>query len=366
MSPRKSSGFTLIELAIVMTIIGVVMAFLMQGLAEVQFMARAKRMASAMEAIHQAAVDYVVDNYTTIDANLAGGGTLLDQPITVLQTAGNLSANVETTDPWGNAYEFSVCRPAAGSLRVTVTSGALTGSLDLRDAAYVASRITNVEAALTGQTLPAYTSFNAGVACFGAAVPNNAVATLETVGSTQVLSDFLYRNPVPGHPEANTMFADLTMDPGTNIAVGSGGEVQLATGAGLRGATGSTVVLEDGAAMQMEGTADIEMVGQGRFLGNALMDKAIVTNNTTVTAPWCEKVGKTAVGYAAITAFGINQGAGVGVVVTSCQAYLEAVVAGSAAAPAQWRVKLRCQKTDGSWTEPLGAESLIEISAKCI
>jgi hypothetical protein len=213
---------------------------------------RAAVTAQQQKQIIAAGSTYIQQNSVAIQASAtATVPTILT--ITKLQTAG-LPASFSSTNPYGQTWQVEVLQPTPGNLQALAMStggtalpdaqggkimaivGASGGIIPQNDSGIYPGAAANAYGAFAGWTIPTanYTSVTGG-----------HLAALLTFNNGQLVSNYLYRNAVPGQPQLNQMGTALDMN---GNAINNASQVNT----GILAATGNTTV---GGTLGVTGTA---------------------------------------------------------------------------------------------------------------
>jgi hypothetical protein len=180
----------------------------------------------------------------------------------MLQTAG-LPATFSPTNPFGQTWQVEVLQPTAGNLQAFALSTGGTSLTDLQ-----AAKIANIVGAIGG-FLPQNDSglYPGGSAnAYGTAggwgplsttnypnITGGHLAALLNFTNGQLVSNFLYRNSVPGQPQLNTMNTPIQF--GTSAVQTSGGACVAADLGKLSRDTTGHVLMCDGSNWKTQGSA---------------------------------------------------------------------------------------------------------------
>lgn len=196
--------------------------------------------ASVMQTINNAAADYIKTYYATLESSIPVGGAPTQVPISALVSTGFLPPNFNPYNDYGQQYYVSVAQPVAGSLTaVTGTTGGkpmpttITGEIagligaqggfipdSTMQSAFKSAGICQGSCAQGSHNawqIPNISAYAPG----GNPGPGHLVGYL-TYNPQELLGDNLYRNQVPGQPNATAMNTSMSLNPtlaGTGAAM---------------------------------------------------------------------------------------------------------------------------------------------------
>lgn len=219
---RNSSGFLTIEIIGAIFIATLLTLGLMQWQDSALEDMRGQQAAQHHKQVVDAALKYIKDNHATITAT-ATAAVPVRVTVAMLQAAPGryLDAAFSPNNSFGQTACVLVLQPVANKISALVVTENGKAIAD-KDIHYVAS-LTGKGAGAVSSTAPtlsqgAYGSFSVPLApfnsqnCSGTAVNAGHLANyLYFDGEGDLLADYLYRDAVPGHPEANTMNTPLIM-----------------------------------------------------------------------------------------------------------------------------------------------------------
>lgn len=194
--------------------------------------------------INQAAADHAAtfsdatskwmkDNYSAIDA----AATPLAQ-YTATAVASYLPPAFNVVSPYGQSYSIRVYKAAPGQLQVmaVTTGGETVGEQNIRKIAQlIGAKGGFVSSADTTKAQGAYGGWSMPFSNFGATPGAGKLAVALFFQDGALVSDYLYRNSVPGHPELNRMNTAIDM---AGNDVSNGGTVSAKRGAFSRDGAG--------------------------------------------------------------------------------------------------------------------------------
>jgi len=209
---RLQAGFTLIEVMVVcvviMTMIGLGSAVTTHYLDNITNQTIANNVNSDITAVTQ----YIKDNNAIITSQ-ATSSTPVTITTSMLQTAKYLSSSLASTDSYGQSYEFLVLQPSANVLQTLMvsTGGSAMTDLNLR-------RIAQMVGGPGGYILSSASTVAQGsswgpitLSSYGVSPGAGHLAAALFFSDGSLVSDYVYRNAVSGHPELNTMTTPLVM-----------------------------------------------------------------------------------------------------------------------------------------------------------
>lgn len=251
---RKSrySGFTLIECLFVL-IIASIASISAMGYYN-SYINNLNNQISADQAkiVSDASARYIKDNYAAVIA-IAGPTTPASITVAMLSATGYLSTGFSSTNPYGQTYQVLAREPAVNQLEtmVVTTGGMAIPELSIRRI----SQLIGAKGGFISSTNPAvvqgsFGGWQTALANYSIAPGAGHYAASLFFQNGQVVNDYLYRNSVPGHPELNTMNANVDMN-GNTI-----GNANTVTANNLNGTNinGTTVTATSVSAPSISGT----------------------------------------------------------------------------------------------------------------
>lgn len=210
---RLQRGFTAIEMMVVMIVSISALALGGQWMSNYSDNMLNQAAADHAKSVADAATRYIKDNYSAVTA-VATPTTPASITVPMLQSTNYLPASFTANSPYGQSYSILALEPVAGQLQtLIVTNGGDTISeLNLRRVAqligakggYVSlTASTNATGSYGGWTMP--------LASYGVSPGAGHVAVALFFQDGSLVSDYVYRNAVAGHPELNTMNTPLIM-----------------------------------------------------------------------------------------------------------------------------------------------------------
>lgn len=216
---RRQRGVTLIEAALALGIVTVVIAGFAALLAQSSEATRAQSAGAQLKTVTAAAQSYAKANFTALQTQAAGGGFAV--PLSTLTAGGFLPQNFVNTNPYGQGYTIlvqPVPGPAAVDVLIATFGGTSIPDRLIAKAASVADAAGGYVSAQNPTTIQgAYGGWQDSTArwAFGGAPTSGRLAATLSFKNGQI-AEFLYRDQVPGHPEANRMETALDLG-GNNI-----------------------------------------------------------------------------------------------------------------------------------------------------
>lgn len=240
---RLQRGFTAIEMMVVMIVSISALALGGQWITNYSDNMLNQAAADHAKSVSDAATRYIKDNYSAVTA-VATPTTPASITVAMLQSTNYLPASFTANSPYGQSYSILALEPVAGQLQtLIVTNGGDTISeLNLRRVAqligakggYVSSTAsTNATGSYGGWTMP--------LASYGVSPGAGHVAVALFFQDGSLVSDYVYRNAVSGHPELNTMNTPLIM-----ASVQTSGAACTTTGSIARDSNGAVLSCQGG------------------------------------------------------------------------------------------------------------------------
>ncbi|MGA4239987.1 shufflon system plasmid conjugative transfer pilus tip adhesin PilV [Ralstonia nicotianae] len=211
-------GFTAIELIVVLIVsvaaIGLGGQYL-TSYADAQFNQAA---ADHMKTVSDAAVKYIKDNYAAITAT-ATATTPAVITVATLKSTSYLTSSVTDQNAYEQTYQILALQPAANKLQtlIVTTSGETIPEMSIRRIA----QLSGARGGFISTTNPttavgSYGGWQVSLASYGVSPGAGHVATALFFDDGALVSDYLYRGVVPGHPELNRMNTAIDMG-GNNL-----------------------------------------------------------------------------------------------------------------------------------------------------
>ncbi len=208
---KRQKGVSLVETLGVLAVSGTLLAgmtFLAQQWTE---RIRGSNTALWHQTLNAAVTAYVKDNYATLVAT-ASASTPVAVSVPTLQAGNYLSPGFAVANSYGQVGCALVLQPVANRLEVLV-AGEGGRALSEFDAGPIAAEIGSSGGFMYSATNArgAFGNWNINTAnytsstCSGTAATTGRIASLLWFTDGQLLADYVYRNTVAGHPEANSM-----------------------------------------------------------------------------------------------------------------------------------------------------------------
>lgn len=170
-------------------------------------------------AIMDGATAYIRANYSTV---LTAANPLVTYSTTDI--AANLGSNFATVNPYGQSYSIRVNKTAANKLEtmVVTTGGETISESNLRQIAQMMGGAGGFVSSLdTSKAQGSYGGWSMPFTNYGGTPGGGKIAGAVFFSDGQVVSDYLYRNAVAGHPEYNQMNTALGMNANNISNVGT-------------------------------------------------------------------------------------------------------------------------------------------------
>lgn len=206
---RVSRGFISIEVLITLVVVIAGMTLGLQWLQSDSDQKINQAAAEHAKQITDAANRFIKDNYSTVVAAAAPLATYTPATISTY-----LPSNFNTTSPYGQTYSIRVYQPSANKLEtmIVTTGGETIAETSLRKIAQLMGAAGGyVSSSNTAVAQGAYGGWQINFANYGATPGAGKLAMALFFQDESLVSDYLYRNAVPGHPELNQMNTPLNM-----------------------------------------------------------------------------------------------------------------------------------------------------------
>lgn len=214
---RIQRGYTLIEMAVVLIVVGIASAWGVQYYSENMDRLNDQNVAEYTRDYLNAASRYIQENSAAIAA-VATNTTPAVITTTMLKSAGTppyLSSQVSNTNFYGQAYNVYVLQPTANQFQaLLLTSGGETipeasllriSKMIGKSGGFVSSNSNTVATGAMGGWGPIT------LASYGVSPGGGHVAAALFFQDGALVSDYVYRNAVAGRPELNSMNTPLNM-----------------------------------------------------------------------------------------------------------------------------------------------------------
>lgn len=244
-------GFTAIETIVVLIVSVAAMSLGATYLSNYSDNLVNQSAAEHAKSVADAANDYIKDNYAAIAA-VATPTTPATITVAMLQSTNYLPSSFTANSPYGQSYSILALEPTAGKLQtLIVTSGGDTiGELNLRRTAQlIGARGGYVSSTSTTTAQGSYGGWSVPLASYGVAPGAGHLAIALFFQDDSLVSDYVYRNSVSGHPELNTMNTPLIMASTQTL-----GAACTTTGAIAQDGNGTVVSCQSG-TWQQQGSA---------------------------------------------------------------------------------------------------------------
>jgi len=220
MNSKKQAGMTLIEVTASLAIMGLVMVMAQNLASKYLDDTRNEVVAAQTKQVIDAYQAYIKENYATV---VAGSTASAPMNITVatLVAANNLPTGYSAVNAFGQTITAYALEPVANQITaVVVTTGGTT--INDSDLGYIAAAASKdgtkagaVRSTDTASLSGAMGGWSVPLAAYGVTPGAGHLGGAIWFSATgSVLSDYIYRNAVPGHPEANRM--NTVLDLGGN------------------------------------------------------------------------------------------------------------------------------------------------------
>ena len=225
MKKTKQSGFTLIELVIALTVIGVLMPIVYQHWQIGYIAEQQSHAADQLRQVNDASDAYIKRHFDTLLSSTtpsSGPQITIDQ----LVNDGLLPEGFRNSNIWGQSYEIYVRKPHENTLNsITITRGGREhkegDSFATLTVPGAALRLGGAGGFVPTGALPgqqdgtlhgAAGGFILDLAALGITSPGPGhLGAYSAFDEYDLGTDYLYRGEVPGHPEYNQMQTELDM-----------------------------------------------------------------------------------------------------------------------------------------------------------
>lgn len=224
------SGFSLLELIVVVSLIAAATPVLMQLVSSRRSDVREQAVAQEMKRFAGGASAYLKENFTSLYAAAGTSGTVAVSAANLV-VAGSLPSTFQAVNGFGQTHCLLVRRsPSATGTKKLIEAFAVTeGGRDIKPnrvpfvaamigaeggAVETVSGVSTIRGAYGGYQLLAAPYQSAS--CTGTAISPGRIVAALFLDNQNLIADYLYRYEVPGRPEANTMSTNINMG-GNNL-----------------------------------------------------------------------------------------------------------------------------------------------------
>lgn len=299
---RRNKGFSLLEIGAALVVVGLMSAAISVQIADYTVQRKAKNAADKLSVVHEAANGYIKANYSALMNDTTGGRKVVisagrksinDQPpIDSLQRKGFLPSGFIDNNTYGQQHSLIIRQvsPTSGDpyLEAIVTThggqaipddqlGRVSGYVGVSGGYYGGRDINSSDANMIVGNYGGWRSAVSDWAGGGVPLTPGHVQSTLAFENGNLLTDYLYRNEVPGVPEANRMHTSIDLN-SNNIR-----NIDTITGVAKSG-KGSIVTI-DGNLQALDVWADkLSVADESEFGGNATFRKNVaVTDNVTAS-----------------------------------------------------------------------------------
>ena len=374
MKKTKQSGFTLIELVIALTVIGVLMPIVYQHWQIGYIAEQQSHAADQLRQVNDASDAYIKRHFDTLLSSTtpsSGPQITIDQ----LVNDGLLPEGFRNSNIWGQSYEIYVRKPHENTLNsITITRGGREhkegDSFATLTVPGAALRLGGAGGFVPTGALPgqqdgtlhgAAGGFILDLAALGITSPGPGhLGAYSAFDEYDLGTDYLYRGEVPGHPEYNQMQTELDM---TGHGIENVGSVQYVSRTVTDGESCST---EDEGKMFLDELQGMYLCRNGMLVlmadtGNSTQFKmsTVANNGDRIAKPSCAPgTGTSPQIYVApsIASSGAQSPA-----MSALQAWATSVSA------TEWQVHLRVLNTSNSdaWVYPTPEYGRVMVFTTC-
>ena len=374
MKKTKQSGFTLIELVIALTVIGVLMPIVYQHWQIGYIAEQQSHAADQLRQVNDASDSYIKRHFDTLLSSTtpsSGPQITIDQ----LVNDGLLPEGFRNSNIWGQSYEIYVRKPHENTLNsITITRGGREhkegDSFATLTVPGAALRLGGAGGFVPTGALPgqqdgtlhgAAGGFILDLAALGITSPGPGhLGAYSAFDEYDLGTDYLYRGEVPGHPEYNQMQTELDM---TGHGIENVGSVQYVSRTVTDGESCST---EDEGKMFLDELQGMYLCRNGMLVlmadtGNSTQFKmsTVANNGDRIAKPSCAPgTGTSPQIYVApaIASSGSQSPA-----MSALQAWATSVSA------TEWQVHLRVLNTSNSdaWVYPTPEYGRVMVFTTC-
>lgn len=263
-------GFTALETIVVLIVAVAALGLGGQYLSNYADNLSNQAAADHQKAVSDAAVKYIKDNYAAILAT-ATATTPATITVPMLKSTGYLSSSFNNQNPFGQDYQILALEPTANKLEtlIVTTGGETVPEMGVRRIAQlVGAQGGFISATDTTKAQGSYGGWQMALSSYGASPGAGHLASALFFADGALVSDYLYRNTVAGHPELNQMNTAIDM---TGNNVNNAGQVN---------------------ANKVAAAADVTAGGNVTATGNVNAANANISGETT-TGGWFRNTGDT-------------------------------------------------------------------------
>lgn len=210
---NAQSGFSLLEAVVGMAIMATagvgVLHYISQQAEEAQF----NTAATQFKKVSKAAELYLKDNYSQL-ASQSSSNKSAEVTLDMLKRTNYLADDFPERNPFGQTYQMLTRQPAANQLDsvVMTVGGEEISELGLRKiSSSIGATGGYISKSSPTKITGAYQGWNADLHTYGVGASEGHIASSLYLADGSLVTDYLYRRKVPGHPELNAMSTDLNM-----------------------------------------------------------------------------------------------------------------------------------------------------------
>jgi len=206
-------GFTAIEMIVVMIVSIAALALGGQWMGNYSDNMLNQSAAEHAKTVSDAATRYIKDNYSAVTA-VADATTPASITVAMLKSTNYLPASFTANSPYGQSYSILALEPVANQLQtlIVTTGGDTIGELNIRRMAQlIGAKGGYISSSATTTATGSYGGWTMPLASYGVSPGAGHIAVALFFQDGSLVSDYVYRNAVAGHPELNTMNTPLIM-----------------------------------------------------------------------------------------------------------------------------------------------------------
>ena len=219
------AGFALVELAVAITVLAIMAALILPQITARRQDVREQVAAQQTREFSEASSQYIKENFDAVYAASTAGPYAVNAA--TVRTAGMLRSDFSTVNAYGQTHCLIVRHSpsATATLKLLESMSITEGGTAIRSerVPFVAAMIGASGGAFenVGGSLlirGAYGGFQVNASSYNTATCTGTRGNAGNIASAlffdnrNLIADYLYRYDVPGHPEANQMFTNLTMN----------------------------------------------------------------------------------------------------------------------------------------------------------